>query len=595
MNNTVLKIANNLIVPIAIMTSRIAAMGGNGSGKTYFVTKLIEMILKALGWVIILDPVGIHWGLRLKSDGKTPSGLNIYVFGGLHGDVILTPESGALVADLLVDRKMSAVLDVSQFTNGELNKFALAFGARFFQRMKAKKSAVLLVMEEAQEFIPQNPQKGEEQKLHIFSQIAKIGRNFGIGILMVSPRPQDISKKVFNLTQNMFAFQMTGLSERKTIDDWCNYLALDFNLGKTLPTLERGEPFVASPSFLKFSGQVKILPKFTYDSSSTPEFDEDRGEEIILPPLDLTAIEKSMQSLIQKEKDNNPAELRKRNAALERELAELKARPMVKTAEKIIYKDKPIILEKDVRKIESLVARAEKLQEDQRTGMAGVLKSMVEAIRSTSLLVSVKKNEYDVQYDLKPGEHAPLGHPEPIFKSPPVKNFAPVNNNPPKDWNVGDRLPQGEEALLKVIVQRGIMKGADNSYLIAITGYTASSVTSYTKELKRKGLIVKMHNWMPTNLGIAQIGDFEPLPTGPELHAYWKANLPEGESRIFEYFINIYPQAATNQDIQNFTQKPDGTQYSESSVTSYLKELRRKKLIVKARTGGDMASEDLFE
>jgi hypothetical protein len=335
-----IKLASNLKVPINIMTQRIAAVGGNGSGKSYFVMKMLEELLYHGAWTIILDPVGIHYGLRLDAAGKKPSGLNIPIFGGLHGDVILTPESGKLIADLLVDRHLSAVLDVSQFTDGELTRFSTDFGYQFFLRMKARKQAVLLVLEEAQEFIPQNPQDGEKKKLHIYSQIAKIGRNFGIGIMMVTPRPQDIAKKVFNLTQNMFAFQMTGLSERKTMKDWCDYVQMDYDLSKLLPTLDVGHPFVASPRFLKFMDVVHILPKKTFDSSSTPDF-EDTIETVELSPIDISALQESMKGLIERQKENDPAELKNKIARLEREL---RARPaQVQTETKIERVEVPVL------------------------------------------------------------------------------------------------------------------------------------------------------------------------------------------------------------------------------------------------------------
>jgi uncharacterized protein len=314
-----IRLAKGLELPLEVTTQKIALMGGNGSGKSYLGSKLEEEILRADGWTIILDPVGIHWGLRLSSDGITPSGLEIPVFGGLHGDVILTPESGALIADLLVDRRLSAVLDVSQFTDPELNRFSTDFGNRFWSRMKAKRQAVLLVFEEAQEFIPQNPQKGEEKKLHIYTRIAKLGRNYGIGVMLISQRPQDINKKVFNLTQLMFAFQMTGTHERKALEDWISYVGLDYKFSDILPMLEVGEPFVASPRWLKVAEKFKIEEKKTFDSSATPEFDEE-AETVRLDPIDISSLESRMKSLIQEAKDNDPAELKKEILRLKKEI-----------------------------------------------------------------------------------------------------------------------------------------------------------------------------------------------------------------------------------------------------------------------------------
>ena len=53
------------------------------------------------------------------------------VFGGLHGDLPLEPLMGARIADLIVDRQISAVLDVSQFEhNTDKARFAEAFATR---------------------------------------------------------------------------------------------------------------------------------------------------------------------------------------------------------------------------------------------------------------------------------------------------------------------------------------------------------------------------------------------------------------------------------------------------------------------------------
>jgi DNA helicase HerA-like ATPase len=318
MTNIAMHLARELDLPFSVMTSKMGFMGGNGSGKSYTIMKILEGILDAGGWAVVLDPVGIYYGLRLDKSGKKPSGLDIPIFGGLHGDVILTPESGKLIADLICDRRLSAILDVSQFgSDTELNRFAVDFGNQFWNRMKAKRRAVTLVLEECQEFLPQNPSKGEEKKLHIYNRICKIGRNYGVGVAMVSARPQDINKKSLNLTQLMFAFQMTGTHERKAMAEWFNYAGVDVKLGELLPTLEVGEPYIMSPRLLKFNQQVKILPKRTFDASATPDFDES-AETIALEPLDITQLEKAMGALIVEAKANDPAELKRKIAKLER-------------------------------------------------------------------------------------------------------------------------------------------------------------------------------------------------------------------------------------------------------------------------------------
>jgi hypothetical protein len=86
-----------------------------------------------------MDTVGNWYGLRIAADGKD-RGFDIPVLGGLRGDVPLTPESGALIADLVVDTGRSFIIDLSQFSKGDRKKFATAFGEQLWKRKKGEPS-----------------------------------------------------------------------------------------------------------------------------------------------------------------------------------------------------------------------------------------------------------------------------------------------------------------------------------------------------------------------------------------------------------------------------------------------------------------------
>ncbi len=107
--DNLIKLGDTLSVSPNIATSKTAAFGSNGSGKTYMVGKLNEELLSRGGWVIILDPVGIHWGLRLDESGKKPSGINIPIFGGQHGDVSLPSNSFDSMDKLRVARALESM------------------------------------------------------------------------------------------------------------------------------------------------------------------------------------------------------------------------------------------------------------------------------------------------------------------------------------------------------------------------------------------------------------------------------------------------------------------------------------------------------
>src|SRR4051812_31270372 len=107
-----LKIAPGLTLPLDAVTQTIGCIARKGAGKTYLAKKLAEQMLHADAQVIVIDVVGNWYGLRLAADGKS-AGFAIYVFGGDHGDVPLTPEAGKRIAALVTEKRISVVLDIS--------------------------------------------------------------------------------------------------------------------------------------------------------------------------------------------------------------------------------------------------------------------------------------------------------------------------------------------------------------------------------------------------------------------------------------------------------------------------------------------------
>lgn len=311
--------------PRSMVTKKCAYLGQPGSGKSYAAMKAAEEMLGASAQVVAIDPIGVWWGLRLHADGESP-GIDIPIFGGLRGDIPLTPTSGALVADVIVDRRLSVVLDVSQFEHdAEKARFVTAFAKRFYWRMKEAPAPVHLFLEEAHEFVPQQMNTGEDpMMLHEFRKIQKHGRNYGIGMSLVSQRTAEVNKSVLWLTEIMFAFQNTAAPDRKVVLDWTAQAdkAAAKELDALLPTLGVGEAYVSSPAFLRFKGRVKIGQRSTYDSSSTPDFEnEDRAPARDLEPLDLGALTTAMAATAEEQKANDPKALKARIAELERELA----------------------------------------------------------------------------------------------------------------------------------------------------------------------------------------------------------------------------------------------------------------------------------
>jgi hypothetical protein len=126
-----LRIASDLTLPLDAVTQTFAILAKRGVGKTYTAAVMTEEMLKAGLQVVIADPIGVWWGLRSSSDG-TRAGLPIIVLGGDHGDVPLEVAAGETIADLVVDERLSVVLDLSRFRKGEQTRFMTDFCERLY-------------------------------------------------------------------------------------------------------------------------------------------------------------------------------------------------------------------------------------------------------------------------------------------------------------------------------------------------------------------------------------------------------------------------------------------------------------------------------
>ncbi len=321
-------LAEHVSLPAATAVTQVYAfLGRRGSGKTYGAGKLVEGLLTVGAQVIIFDPLGKWYGLRLDASGKKPSPFAIPVFGGKRGDVALTQTAGALVAKVLLESGSSAVLDVSQMRKGQRKQFVTEFLEELYALQKDADAPRLMhvVLEEARVFCPQKPQKGEERMLGAVEDIVRLGRNHGIGATLIDQRPQSVNKEALSQAEVVVAMQLNGVHERAAVRDWIRENTEGESPLKyvdVLPHLAIGEAIIWSPQWLQKSVRTRILPKQTFDASATPV----AGAKIAPPaPLDKAALETLRGAMVEVEERaaaDDPRKLRTRIAELERECAQ---------------------------------------------------------------------------------------------------------------------------------------------------------------------------------------------------------------------------------------------------------------------------------
>src|SRR5262249_33468756 len=123
---TKLHIADGLSLPIEGATQTFAILAKRGVGKSYLGSVIAEEFLKAGQQLLIVDPIGVLWGLRSSADGKS-EGYPIVIFGGEHADVPLEETGGRVAADFAIDTGQSAILDLSLLRKGAQVRFMTDF------------------------------------------------------------------------------------------------------------------------------------------------------------------------------------------------------------------------------------------------------------------------------------------------------------------------------------------------------------------------------------------------------------------------------------------------------------------------------------
>lgn len=542
----VLDLAANLTPPNTLVTETAAFIGTRGSGKTYAAGVLAEEIAYH-NQLVVLDPVGVWYGLRLTKDGKA-LGVPIAVFGGDHADVPLAPSAGEMVAAIVAARRINVVLDVSPFTIGEMHRFSADFATHLFQLKKAQRSPLHLILEEAHEFLPQVVGPREAEMVGAFKRLWKIGRNYGIGGTLVSQRPAELNKGALNLTERMFCGRLKGPQDRKAIEGWARDQDADMDALDQLATLPNGELVHWTD---KGVIRVRFREKRTFDASKTPEAGDITPTAMpMLGRGDLDIIRDSMASYIEEAKANNPRALRDKVRALEAELEAVHrghakvaaAAPPAKTKELIVYRvpdRQPELLTEIGRAMEVIDLEVGTLAREIASAKSA-LGSLVKLTDQVNAALARAAGPQRVELERvlpMAGKFEDLD-PRPLLASARVVNT-------PKDWphangaGGDDKLPKGARAMLAALASSHV-GSMTRRQIATLSGMkvTGGTFAKYLGILKGGNYLdVNGAQLQLTEKGRAAAGEVE-IPLGrDELLAHWSSRLPAGAREMLNSIV----------------------------------------------------------
>ncbi len=192
---------------------------------------------------------------KLLSSASNGGGIKIIDFSEVPSDIL----------PLIVSLIARIVFTIQQWTN------------------KDKIHPIAIFCDEAHLYIPQNVSLGiESLSLMSFERIAKEGRKYGVGLVVITQRPSEVDRTVLSQSSNFVAMRLTNSDDQNVIKK----LLPDSlgNFGDLLPVLDVGEAIVVGDASLLPSRILINRPNPEPNSSTVKFWDEwskERSEDAI--------------------------------------------------------------------------------------------------------------------------------------------------------------------------------------------------------------------------------------------------------------------------------------------------------------------------
>ncbi len=583
-----LKISETLSLPKDAVTQTFAIVARKRVGKTYTASVMAEEFIKAKIPIVVLDPTGAWWGLRSSADGKS-DGFGVVIIGGSHADVPLDEHAGKIIADLVVDHPGYYVIDFS-LTESEAaqDRFATDFGQHFYRRKESAKFPMHLFIDEADCFMPQRPFPGQQRMLGAYDTIVRRGGIRGIGVTMITQRPAVLNKNALSQSETLIALQLSSGIDQDAVDDnWVKRNGSNEQrkvMMDSLASLQKGEAWIWSPSWLGIFKRVNIRERETLNSSATPKI----GEKAIIAPklasVDIEKLGERIKSAAENIKANDPAELKKQLAAAKRDIAKLEqSKPQ---AAKEVTKTVPALTDTERKRLTKLIESFDYFAKtlDAQTEILNLIRQDMKLPSGVHTEVKYLREFLAVKLTY-PTKFSPA--PKPLLNPPPPviqSQRTVVSSN---DSSGEFKLGKCERQILIALAQNP--QGRNSNQVSILSGYslTSSGFTNSLSALRTQGFINRDQPIQITPEGLSALGSYDPLPTGQDLIRYWLSKLGKCERMILEVLTNAYPHGLDSQAVSDAT----GYSVTSSGFTNSLSKLRTLELITR---GQPMKASDEF-
>lgn len=465
-----IKISDKLTLPIEMMALASAVLGVRGSGKTNTAVCAVEDLLEVRHQVIVIDPLDVWWGLKSSADGKR-EGYPVTVLGGIHADLPMTESDGKTIADFLTDNPVSAILSMRHLSGSAQRRFMADFAEHLFHRKgeAGRNTPVMIVVDEASQFVPQFVRSEEARMLGAIQKWVRLGRSSGIGVILIDQRAASVNKDVLSQIELLVAHRLTSPQDRKALKEWVDGHDIK-DQGKTffdtVSSLKLGEAWFWSPSFLDVFARVQVRERRTFDSSATPKLGKQVAAPAKLAKVELDKLRDKLAVSIEKARADDPKELRKKIAELEKAVKSTVGSGQSAVKVEIKTVEKPVITDAQISRLEAILARADKRIESVMPKIGELVNPISALLHDASAdarqLLSAARAVRDVK--LQPSTNA----------RPAVQSATPLQRSVIKAMS--SRAPHASIPVKTVLTDDNTLSGPQQRILNAIAWWQAIGV-----------------------------------------------------------------------------------------------------------------------
>jgi hypothetical protein len=246
-----------------VMTGRGCVIGQSGSGKSYLVGVMVEELCKLGLPFMVIDTEGEYASIKSRYNA-------IWVSENNPSADIKSSDNFAAVLSESIKYGIPIIYDLSDTIDKEASvQYALS---ELYSMEEGAKRPFLVVIEEADKFAPQVIR----QKRNMIEEISVRGRKRGIGLLVATQRPANISK-------NVLAQCSYGFIGKLSIENDVQAIRILFSTQEQLDMLPR----LQTGSFLPFGVEgavetvLKVKRREAVHSGSTPLLSQAYGKKNI--------------------------------------------------------------------------------------------------------------------------------------------------------------------------------------------------------------------------------------------------------------------------------------------------------------------------